>query len=333
MARVAVVGGGAFGTATACVIRRSGHDVVLWAREPDVVEDVNTRGVNSAFLAGIPLVPGLRATGDFAEAVAGAALVVLAVPAQFVRSIASQLRPMLPEGMPVVSCAKGVERESCALMPEVIAEALPASTIAVLSGPALAREIAADLPTGVTLACESAQVGQFLARTIGTPRFRTYLSEDVIGVAIGGAMNNVLGVACGIVEGRKLGQDARATLLTRGLAEMAALGRAKGAKLRTFMGLSGVGDLTLTCNDLHARNTSLGVAIGQGQNAHDIIAGRKVVTEGFFSVQAVAALARRLGIEMPISQALDEVLNHDADVDGAIGRLLARPYDFEWGMG
>ena len=330
MARVAVVGGGAFGTAMACVIRRSGHDTVLWAREPEVVAAVNRDAINSVFLPGVPLVPGIRATDNLADALAGADFILLAVPAQYLRSVAEQMRPLVRDRTPVVSCAKGIERTSCALMPEVIAETLPAAIVGVLSGPSFAAEIASDLPTGVTLACADLAVGERLVRAIGTPRFRTYLSADVAGAALGGAMKNVFAIACGIADGRKLGEGARATLITRGLAEMAHLGMAKGAKLQTFLGLCGVGDLTLTCNAAHSRNTSLGIAIGQGKKWHDILGERKVVTEGFCSVESAATLGRRLGIDMPITQALDQILVHDADVGEVITRLMAHPYEFEW---
>jgi glycerol-3-phosphate dehydrogenase (NAD(P)+) len=330
MARAAVIGGGAFGTAMSCVVRRAGNETTLWAREPEVVESVNRDGVNATFLPGVKLEPGIRATGDLGEALAGAEFVLLVAPAQYLRSVAHQMRPLVAAGTPVVSCAKGIERTSCALMPEVVAETLPAATVAVLSGPSFAKEIATDLPTGVTLACADAAVGERLAHAIGTPRFRTYLSSDVTGVALCGPMKNVFAIACGIAEGRKLGEGARATLIARGLAEMTRLGLAKGARLHTFFGLCGVGDLTMTCNAAHSRNTSLGIAIGQGRKWHDILDERNVVTEGFCSVEAAATLARRFGLDMPITLALEQILVHDADVDQAIRKLMAHPYDFEW---
>ncbi|HKI63234.1 MAG TPA: NAD(P)H-dependent glycerol-3-phosphate dehydrogenase [Burkholderiales bacterium] len=325
-----MIGGGAFGTAMACVVRRAGNETALWAREPEVVESVNRDGVNAAFLPGVKLEPGIRASNDLAQALAGAEFVLLVVPAQYLRSVAQQMQPLLAAGTPVVSCAKGIERTSCALMPEVVAETLPAATVAVLAGPSFAKDIATDLPTGVTLACADPAVGERLAHAIGTPRFRTYLSVDVTGTALCGAMKNVFAIACGIAEGRKLGEGARATLIARGLAEMARLGLAKGARLQTFLGLCGVGDLTMTCNAAHSRNTSLGIAIGQGQKWHDILGERKVVTEGFCSVEAAATLAHRLKLDMPITLALEEILVHDADVDQVIGKLMAHPYDFEW---
>ncbi len=329
MARVGIIGGGAFGTAMACVIRRSDHETVIWAREPEVAASINRQGTNTLFLGGVRLVPGIAATNDLAAAAERADFLLLAPPAQHMRAVTTQLRPALKPGTPVVSCSKGIERGSCLLMPEVLAETLPRAKLAVLSGPSFAREIAHDLPCGVTLACADAAVGEMLVRAIGTPRFRTYLSDDLTGATIGGVMKNVLAIAAGIVQGRRLGENARATLITRGLAEATRLGLAKGARAETFMGLSGVGDLVLTCNSMQSRNTSLGVAIGEGRKAGDVLAARKEVTEGAHSAEAVAALAKRLRIEMPIVEAVDDVLNHGADLDATIARLLAHPYHLD----
>ncbi len=324
MARVGIIGGGAFGTAMACVIRRSGHDCLIWAREPEVVAGINGEGVNPLFLAGVGLVPGITATNDIAPATRERDFILMAVPAQHVRGVAANMRPFLAAGTPVVTCSKGIERGTCALMPEVLAETLPGATVAVLSGPSFAREIAVDLPCAVTLACADDDVRARLAREIANPRFCIHPSDDVIGAAIGGVMKNVISIGSGIAAGRKLGENARATLITLGLAEAMRLGLAKGAKRDTFMGLSGIGDLMLTANSLQSRNTSLGVALGEGRKLAEVLAGRKEVTEGAFSTEAVAALARRLGVEMPITFALDEVLNHGAELEPAIARLIAR---------
>jgi glycerol-3-phosphate dehydrogenase (NAD(P)+) len=329
MARIGIVGGGAFGTAMACVMRRSGHETVLWAREPEVAAAINRDGINQVFLPGVHVVPGIRATNHLREAVAGKDFILMVVPAQHVRGVALQMRPLLKAGTPVVSCSKGIERGSCALMPELIAETLPQATAAVLSGPSFAREIAVDLPCGVTLACADPRTGENLAQAIGTPRFRTYLSDDLTGTAIGGVMKNVLAIAAGIVQGRRLGESARATLITRGLAETIRLGIAKGASPETFIGLCGVGDLVLTCNSMQSRNTSLGVAIGEGRKAADVLGARKEVTEGALSAEAVAMLAGRLKVDMPVTEAVDRVLNHDADLDVMIARVLAHPYHLE----
>ncbi|OGA47262.1 MAG: glycerol-3-phosphate dehydrogenase [Betaproteobacteria bacterium RIFCSPLOWO2_12_FULL_62_58] len=329
MARVGVIGGGAFGTAMACVIRRSGHDTVIWAREREVVAAINTDGVNPVFLPGLRVLPGIVATNDLAVAVADADFLLLAPPAQHMRAVTTQLRPFLEDGTPVVTCSKGIERSTRALMSQVIAETLPGAPVAVLSGPSFAHDIAVDQPVGVTLACADLALGEQLAQMIGTPRFRTYLSDDVTGALVGGVLKNVIAIACGVAMGRKLGESARATLFARGLAEMARLGVAMGARLETFMGLSGAGDLSLSCNSRNSRNTSLGIALGEGRQLHDILRERVTVQEGVHSAESVVVLARRHDVDMPIVMAVDQVLNHDASVEEAIARLLAHPYHFD----
>lgn len=323
MARIGIIGGGAFGTAMACVVRKSGHDTVLWAREPEVAAWINQDAVNPLYLPGVALVSGIRATFDLAVAAEGADFLLLAPPAQHMRSVAARLRPLLPPGMPVVSCSKGIERASLSLMPEVLAETLPRARIAVLSGPSFAREIAADLPCGVTLACADIALARKLCGEIQNPSFCIHPADDVIGAAIGGVMKNVVAIASGIAAGRKLGENARATLITLGLDEAIALGLAKGARRETFLGFSGIGDLMLTANSLQSRNTSLGVALGEGRKLADVLAARKEVTEGAFSAEAVVALARRLDVHMPISEAVDAMLNRGAALDDTIARLVA----------
>jgi glycerol-3-phosphate dehydrogenase (NAD(P)+) len=325
VAKIGVIGGGAFGTAMACVMRRSGHEIVIWARESEVAAAINQDSLNPVFLRGIRLPAGIAATSDMGEATAGADFLVLAPPAQHMRSVTAQLRPFVRNGTPLVSCSKGIERGSCVFMSQVIAETLPGAQVAVLSGPSFAHDIAADLPAGVTLACKDKALAGRLAAAIGTPRFRVYLSEDIVGVHLGGVMKNVLAIACGIATGKKLGESARATLFALGLAEMARLGLALGARHATFLGLSGAGDLSLSCNSAASRNTSLGIALGEGRALQDILRERVTVQEGVHSAEAVAELARRHGVRMAISAAIDEVLNHGCGVDEAVGRLLACP--------
>jgi glycerol-3-phosphate dehydrogenase (NAD(P)+) len=322
MAKIGVIGGGAFGTAMACVTRRSGNDVLLWAREPEVAAAINEEGINPFFLKGVPLVPGVRATGDLQAAARDADFILMAVPAQHMRAVAAQMRPALRRLTPVVSCSKGVERGSCALMPEVLAEMLPEAVVAVLSGPSFAAEIARDLPCGVMLACHEWEVAESLAQSISNPHFCVHLSDDVVGTTLGGVMKNVIAIASGIVHGRKLGEDARATLITMGLAEAVHLGLAKGAKIETFLGLAGVGDFMLTAQSMQSRNTTLGIALGEGRKLQDVLAGRKEVTEGAFSVEGVAALARTLHVDMPVTFALDSLLNGGATIDEATSRFL-----------
>ena len=323
MARVGIIGGGAFGTAMACVLSRAGHDILVWAREPEVVESINRDHVNATFLSGVPIPKSIVATGDLAAASERQDFILMVVAAQHVREVAKALRPFVAPGTPLVACSKGIERRTCELMPEVLAATVPSAVIAVLSGPSFAREIAADLPCAVGLGCADADVRARLAPAIANPRFCVHPSDDVVGVALGGVMKNVIGIASGITAGKKLGENARSTLVTLGLAESVRLGLAMGAKPETFMGVSGIGDLMLSANSMQSRNTSLGAALGEGKKLADVLAARREVTEGAFSTEAVAALARKLGIDMPITFALDEVLNHGVDLDAAMTRLMA----------
>jgi len=329
MARIGVIGGGAFGTALACVVRRKGHETTLWVREPEVVESVNRDERNPVYLKGVPLVPGIVATGDLARAAGGADFLLLAPPAQHMRGVTAQLRAVLAAGTPVVTCSKGIERGTCMLMSQVIAETLPEAPLAVLSGPSFAHEIAADLPTGVTIACDDLALGGRIAHEIGSFRFRTYLSDDVTGALVGGAMKNVLAIACGFAAGMQLGANLRATFLARGLAEMAGLGVSMGARFETFMGLAGIGDLDLSCNSSSSRNTSLGMALGEGRTLAEVLAERVTVQEGVHSAESVAMLAARLGVRMPISHAVDQVLNHGMGVAEAIEQVLSQPFGFD----
>ena len=326
--RIGIIGGGAWGTALALTARRAGRHVTLWAREAEVVAAINRDHVNPLFLPGIALDPEIRATADLAEA-AAADLLLLVAPAQHLRALAGALAAQVAADLPVLICTKGIEEGSGALMGEVVAAALPASPIAVLSGPTFAAEVARGLPTAVTLACAEKALGRRLITALGTRSFRPYLSEDVIGAEIGGAVKNVLAIACGIVLGRKLGDNARAALITRGLAEMVRLALRKGGKAETLMGLSGLGDLVLTCTSLQSRNHSLGAALGEGRPLAEILAERRSVAEGVTSAAAAASLAKRLSVDMPIVAAVDAILHKGAAVDQAIEALLARPFKSE----
>ncbi len=323
--RLGVVGGGAWGTAVAVAAVRAGCRVTLWAREPDVVAAINRSHENPRFLPGIALPPALRATPHLAEAGAADA-VLLVAPAQHLRAVCRDLGPDLGRGVPVVMCAKGIENGSAALMTEVVTAVLPEAPQAVLSGPTFAAEVARGLPTAVTLASGDAGLGARLVAALGSRLFRPYLSDDPVGAQIGGAVKNVLAIACGVVEGRGFGDNARAALITRGLAEMVRLGGALGARAETLMGLSGLGDLTLTCTSRQSRNMSLGFALGEGCGLAEILAGRQSVAEGVHSAAAVMVLAGRLGVEMPICRAVDAILNRGAAIEETIESLLARPF-------
>ena len=329
MQRIGIIGGGAWGSALALTARRAGRDVVLWAREAEVAATINRDHANPLFLPGVALDPAIGATTELGQAVRGADALLLVAPAQHLRALAAGLAPLRPAGLPAVICAKGIEEGTGALMSEVIAATLPHAPLAVLSGPTFASEVAAGLPTAVTLACADAALGRRVIAALGTRSFRPYLAADVAGAEIGGAVKNVLAIACGIVMGRKLGDNARAALITRGLAEMVRLALAKGGKPETLMGLSGLGDLVLTCTSLTSRNHSLGVALGEGKALAEILAGRRSIAEGVSSAAAAAALARRLGIDMPITAAVDAILHHGAAIDAAIEGLLARPFRSE----
>ena len=323
-----IIGGGAWGTALAQVLRRAGRDVVLWAREAEVVTAISATAENPIFLPGIKLERGIRATSELAAA-AQADAVLLTTPAQHLRAIATQLAPHLPKDVPLVLCTKGIEEKTGALMSEVAAASVPGAPLAVLSGPTFAREVAAGLPTAVTLAAVDATLGAELVTALGGRGFRPYLSADPIGAQVGGAVKNVLAIACGVVMGKKFGDNARAALITRGLAEMVRLAVAKGGKAETLMGLSGLGDLTLTCTGLQSRNLSLGLALGEGQTLAAILGARRSIAEGVTSAAACVALARKLGIEMPIVQAVDAILHRGVAIDREIEGLLARPFKAE----
>ena len=323
--RIGVVGGGAWGTALAQAAARAGRSVVLWALEPDVVDAINQRHENSRFLAGIALDPAIRASGKLAD-IAHTDAVLLVAPAQHLHGVGRALAPFLPAGVPVAICAKGIELGTSALMSEVAAAVLPDTPLAVLSGPTFAAEVARGQPTAVTLACADPLLGARLVEALGGRMFRPYLSDDMIGAQIGGAVKNVLAIACGVVEGKCCGDNARAALITRGLAEMVRLGVALGGRAETLMGLSGLGDLTLTCTSRQSRNNSLGVALGEGRPLADILGERQTVAEGVHSAAAVVALAARVGVDMPICAAVDAILNGGAGIEEVIEGLLARPF-------
>lgn len=322
--KIGVIGAGAWGTALATAMRRCGRDVIVHAHEPEVAATINESHVNEAFLPGIELDPDIKASTDPAEAV-DADAVLLVMPAQFLRTVTGKLSEFWKPGVPAVICCKGIEQETALLMSEVSAETLPGVPLAVLSGPTFAKEVADGLPTAVTLACADESLGERLGEAIGSPRFRAYRSGDLIGAEMGGAVKNVLAIACGIVEGRKLGDNARAALITRGLSEITRLAAAKGGQPETLMGLAGLGDLTLTCNAMQSRNFSLGVALGEGSSLDKILAKRTSVAEGVHTASSVTGLARRLSVDVPICTAMDGILNHFVDIDAAIEGLLARP--------
>ena len=320
VSHIGIVGGGAWGTALACLGRRAGRRVTLWSRDPTVAQSIARDRVNRVYLPDFPLDEGIEAAADLAL-LGDCDVLLLVCPAQAVRELAHRL----PGNAPVVICAKGIEASSGLLMPEVLAEVLPGRPIAMLSGPSFAEEAVRGLPTAVSIATADAALGQGLAASLAAGMFRPYWTHDVMGVALAGAVKNVLAIAAGIVEGRGLGHNAAAALVTRGFAEMARLGQAMGAELETLTGLSGLGDLVLTCTGPLSRNRSLGAALGKGTPLEQYMAGRRQVVEGEATAPAVLARAARQRIEMPICAAVDAILHHGADLDDTIRALLARP--------
>jgi len=318
--KLGILGGGAWGTALAQV-GAEGGETLLWAREPEVVESINATHENALFLAGYPLDPSVRATGDLADLRQCDALLVV-TPAQHMRAVLAAL-PRL--AAPLILCAKGMEEASMKLMHDVAREAQPDAPVAVLSGPTFAHEVAARLPAAVTLAVDDAALGERLRARIARPWFRPYLSDDVVGAEIGGAVKNVLAIACGVVEGRRLGQNARAALISRGFAEMTRFGLARGARAETLAGLSGLGDLVLTCSSTSSRNFSLGKGLGEGRTAAELLADRRTVAEGAFTAPVLRRAAGEAGVDMPIVEAVCALLGGDAGVDEVVEQLLARP--------
>ncbi len=324
---IGILGAGAWGTALAQTAICAGRDVTLWAYELETVAEINAHHTNRVYLPGVPLSPAIKATAK-AQDLAAADILLLVAPSQFVRMVAKDIAPF-SAGKPVVICTKGVEEESGKLMTDVVQQVLPDATVAVLSGPSFAGEVARKLPAALTLACENEQLGQQVAAALGHKSFRLYWTNDLIGAQVGGAVKNVLAIAAGIVEGHQLGASAHAAVTTRGFAELVRFGTKLGGRFETLTGLSGLGDLILTCSSPKSRNMSLGQALGQGKTLSDILGARKSVTEGVHSASAVVALAKEHGVEMPICEAVNDVLAGRLSVDEAIEAVLSRPFRAE----
>jgi len=323
--KIGVIGAGAWGTALAAVAASAGRNVTLWALEPDVVESIRSDRRNARFLPQALLPSGIEATLDLAQAAAADAL-LLASPAQHLRAVLQRL-PMVA-GKPMVVCAKGIERGTGKLMTEVLAEFAVPSDVAILSGPAFARDVVNNLPTAVTVA-GTLEVAQRLQTSLSHAGFRPYASDDAIGVALGGAAKNVYAIACGIVAGMGLGESARAALLARGFAELRRLGEALGAKPETLMGLSGLGDLVLTATSPTSRNYAFGIEIGRGNTRADLDKRGHSLAEGVETAPALVARAKRHGIELPIAETTSAVLNGSLDLSDAMVRLMMRPLKSE----
>lgn len=322
--KLGIVGAGAWGTALAQVAVANGP-ATLWVRSAELVDTINGTHANPAYLPGVALSPAIHATSD-AAALGDCEALLLVTPAQHMRGVMATL-PVTDQ--PLILCSKGIEARSQLLMSEVAAELRPDAPIAVLSGPTFAHEVAAGLPTAVTLACADETLGKALALRLARPGFRPYRSDDVLGAEIGGAVKNVLAIACGVVAGRGLGQNAAAALIARGFAEMSRFGQARGARMETLAGLSGLGDLVLTCSSTSSRNYSLGLGLGRGESAESLLSHRRTVAEGAATAPVLAEAARAVGVEMPIAEAVRDLLAGSADVSAVVDRLLARPLSAE----
>jgi glycerol-3-phosphate dehydrogenase (NAD(P)+) len=328
MRSVSVVGGGAWGTALAQTLSHNGLSVALWAREPEVVEDINVRHVNRTFLPGIDLNPAIHATGDIST-VARTDAILAVVPAQHLRDVMTKLAKQIAPGTPVILCAKGIEQSTGRFMGDVLEEVAPHALRAALSGPSFASDVARGLPSALTLACRNESVGRALASVLSSRQMRLYWSNDVLGAELGGAVKNVLAIAAGIVSGRGLGASAHAAIVTRGFAELRRFGEAMGARPETLLGLSGLGDLILTCGSPQSRNMSLGRALGEGRSLAEILGARAAVTEGIYTCKALVGLARGHGIDMPIAEAVHGIIEGQISVEDAITALMQRPLKAE----
>lgn len=322
---IGIIGGGAWGTALASVMAQIHPQVLIWAREEDVVTAINETRENSVFLKGSKLPLNIQATSDLAAMGACGALLIV-TPAQHVRATITALPA---SDAPLLLCAKGIEAGTQMLMSDIVAELRPDNAIAVLSGPTFAHEVAAGKPTAITLATANQELGAVLMRLIATPHFRPYWSDDVTGAEIGGAVKNVLAIGCGVVDGAGLGLNARASLIARGFAEIQRYGLARGARADTLAGLSGLGDLVLTCSSENSRNFSLGRGLGQGRSAMDLLADRRTVAEGAYTAPVLLKSAQELGVDMPIVAAVCALLEGKATVGEVTSALLTRPLKAE----
>ena len=324
---LAVIGAGAWGTALGAVAALAGRKVTLWARESDVVDSINSKHENARFLPGVPLPPAIVATADMGAAATADALLISA-PAQHLRDTLAALKPHLAARTPLVLCAKGIEHDTHKLMTEVLIECVPDCEPAILSGPSFAKDVARNLPTAVTIAARL-DIARALQEAFGHLTFRPYASDDLTGVALGGAAKNVYAIACGIVSGMGLGESARAALLSRSFAELCRLGEAMGARSETLMGLSGLGDLVLTATSASSRNYAFGLDVGNGVSREDLYKPGRPLAEGIATAPALVARAHTHKIELPIAQTTAEILAGKIALADAIPRLMSRPLKTE----
>lgn len=331
MEKISIIGAGAWGTALAQGLALEGKDITLWVREEEVFESIQDNRINDIFLPGFPLEPSIYVTRSMAEAAERSDIIIIMVPAQYVRPTLESLRGSHIDGKAVVIGSKGIEIETGALLSEVAKEELPSAVCAVMTGPTFASEIAAGLPSAVTIACQDKDVAAELRNAIGCKHLRPYITDDMIGVQIGGALKNVLAIASGIIIGKGLGESARAALITRGIAEMGVLTSAMGGRKATLMGMCGFGDVLLTCTSLQSRNFSLGHELGKGTKLQDVLNSRHSVTEGVHTAKAALKIADKYAVDMPIAETVYACLHGDMSIEEAIESMLSRPFKKELG--
>ncbi len=323
MMKVAVIGDGGWGTALAMVLERNGHDVVVWGPFPEYLDEIRATGENKTYLPGVSVPSGIQWTSDHAEAVKDARLVVLVVPSRFYKPVVESFKPHIPQEALIVSATKGLDEETHKRMSEV-AEGILDHSIAVLSGPSHAEEVARGVPCAVTIAADDHSIAEQIQQFFVNDTFRVYTLDDVIGVELGGALKNVIAVAAGMGDGMGFGDNSKAALMTRGLAEITRLGVALGAEPETFSGLSGIGDLMVTCMSRHSRNRGVGERLGKGETLDEIMASMKMVAEGVWNCQAAKELAVELGIPVPITEQVNAVVHEGKDPRQAVLDLMTR---------
>lgn len=328
MTGISIIGAGAWGTALAQLQAKQGKSVILWTRKSTLAEEINAKRSNKTYLSGIKLDEKIMATSDMGTALQNDIL-LLVTPAQVLRETLETMKPQIRPAHVIVICCKGIEISSGKLLSDVAQSVLPKNTIAILTGPNFAHEIAAGKPAATTLACADEAIAKTLQSAIATTTFRPYITTDVIGAQIAGALKNVIAIACGMAEGLNMGESARASLVTRGMAEIVRLGLKMGARSETFLGLSGMGDLMLTCSSAKSRNYSLGLALGQGLAMAQIMTERKSVTEGVHTAKAATLLAKEYGVDMPVCQAVNKCVNEGMGLEIALKEMLSRPLGSE----
>ena len=324
MMKVGIIGAGAWGSALAIAVARAGREVLLRAHESDVVEFINNKQINPEFLPGITFPDSVRSTSSLSETV-NQDIVLLVTPAQFVREIIMATKNQFGRETKLILCSKGIEQKSGKLLSEVIEDIVPEIPVAILSGPTFAHEVARGLPAAVTIDSKNLDTAKKLVNEFGTPSFRPYASNDIIGAQIGGAVKNVIAIACGIAKGKNFGENARAAIISRGLSEMVRFGIALKADPSTLMGLSGLGDLTLTCTSESSRNYSVGLKLGRGVKVNEILANQKSVAEGIYTAKAICIRGKELGVELPICSGVNEILHNKANIDKTVSQILSRP--------